>query len=99
MVTSAPATGWPFAPTTRPPRPAEVLCANAAEVARTANSAKDSLDSRARLRSVIFEKPRERILGQTNAAFRTQVRLRLGRIGVEPWEIPAHAQGVGLTTV
>src|SRR5690606_25299872 len=48
IVTSAPATGWPSAPVTRPPTPADVLCANAGAAASATISPSDSLENRRR---------------------------------------------------
>src|SRR3546814_14744275 len=48
IVTSAPATGWPSAPVTWPPIPADVLCAKAGAAASAAISPSDSLESRRR---------------------------------------------------
>ena len=46
MVTSAPATGWPSAPTTVPPTPAEVLCAKTGAAASATIRPSDSFESR-----------------------------------------------------
>ena len=48
MVTSAPATGLPSAPTTVPAIPEDVLCANAGAAASASIRPSDSFDSRAR---------------------------------------------------
>src|SRR6478609_7895816 len=95
MVTSAPATGWPSAPTTRPPTPADVLCANAGAAASAAISANDSLDSRTRLRSVIFFKASD-IRDGLAAYGRSPTHANPFANEVEPRGIPARRASRGV---
>src|SRR5690606_8702806 len=68
MTTSAPTTGWPLAPSTTPPTPAEVLRANAGAAARTATKPSVSLDNRSRRGSVVGLASGDEEWGNTTAA-------------------------------